>query len=196
MISYTAKYKGLWEQLDRETKLQVKQHVLSTLASSDRDVRKAAGIAVAGICKVELPIGEWTDIIDVLCQTSQNENKNIQLASVTTLGYISQEVTTRDLNDESIGKVLSCFYTLLNNSADLELLEITLVALLNFIPFTKRFFENKVKNDISILILHFFLNFAHYLKKIYPTFLKNHFLKKHNTFFLKSPPFLKKSPSF
>jgi importin subunit beta-1 len=145
MISNTPKYKGFWEQLDRDSKLQVKQHVLSTLASSDKDVRKAAGIAVAGICKVELPIGEWTDIIDVLCQTSQNENKNIQLASVTTLGYISQEISTRDLNDDSVGKVLSCIYTLLNGSNDFELLEVTLNALLNFLTFTRRFFENKVR---------------------------------------------------
>ena len=156
MISHTLKYKGLWEGLDRETKMQIKQHVLSTLASSDKDVRKAAGIAVAGICKVELPIGEWTDIIDILCQTSQNPNPYIQLASVTTLGYISQELSLRDLNDDHIAKVLSCFYTLLNNTADGELLEVTLNALLNFLPFTKRFFEIKV-NKINYYFLFIYL---------------------------------------
>lgn len=144
MISHTAKYKGMWLKLDRENKAKVKQHVISTLASADRDVRKAAGIAVAGICKVELPLGEWTDIIDLLCQTSQNSNQFIQLASVTTLGYISTEITTKDLNDDNIAKILSCFHNLINSSNDNELLEVTMNALLNFLPFTKRFFEKVV----------------------------------------------------
>lgn len=144
MILFTEKYKGQWELLNRETKGQIKQHVLSTLASKDNDIRKAAGIAIAGICKVELPLGEWNEIISVLCQTSQNENKFIQLASVTTLGYITQEISTRDLNDEQVCLILSAFYQILNVSNDTELQGHTIVSLLYFIPFTKRIFENKV----------------------------------------------------
>lgn len=154
MISYTPKYKGWWEQLDKDTKLQVKQHVLSTLASSDKDVRKAAGIAVAGICKVELPLGEWQDIIDILCQTSTNENKFIQLASVTTLGYISTEISTRDLNDEQVGKILNTLYTLLSNTSDFDLQDVCLNALLNFIPFIKRFFLNKDQKSLVLDIIY------------------------------------------
>lgn len=154
MVSFTPKYKGQWELLSREVKSQIKQNVLSTLASSEKDIRKAAGIAVAGICKIELPLGEWNEIISVLCQTSQNENPYIQLASVLTLGYITQEITTRDLNDDHVCQILSAFYQILNFSTNTELQAQTIISLLNFIPFTKRIFENKViiKNIIIFLI--------------------------------------------
>ncbi len=144
MILYTPKYKGQWEQLNQEIKLQLKQHVLSTLASSEKEIRKAAGLAVAGICKLELPIGEWQNIISVLCETSKNENKFIQLSSITTLGYISQEITVKDLNETQLGEILSALYEMLSKTVDAELQDVSLTALLNFIPFTKRFFENKV----------------------------------------------------
>jgi importin subunit beta-1 len=144
MICFTERYKGMWQALDKNSKVQVKQHVLSTLASSEKEVRKAAAFTVAGICKVELPLGEWLDIIDILCQTSQNENKFIQLSSVTTLGYIAQELELKDLDEVSVGKVLSSFYTLLNSSQDEEMLENALTGLLNYLPFTRMFFENAV----------------------------------------------------
>jgi hypothetical protein len=48
MISRTEKYKGLWEQLSGEVRKQIKECVLSTLASKDNDVRKAAAFTVAG----------------------------------------------------------------------------------------------------------------------------------------------------
>jgi importin subunit beta-1 len=137
MVSFTPKYKGQWELLSRDVKSQIKQNVLSTLASSEKEIRKAAGIAVAGICKIELPLG-------VLCLTSQNENNYIQLASVLTLGYITQEITTRDLNDDDVCQILSAYYQILNFSTNTELQAQTIVSLLNFIPFTKRIFENKV----------------------------------------------------
>lgn len=158
LILYTPKYKGHWEELSPEVKLQIKQHVLSTLASSEKDIRKAAGLAVAGICKLELPIGEWQDIITVLCETSNNENKFIQLASLTTIGYIAQEVSPRDLNENQLCAILSCLYEMLTKTTDLELQEVTLGAMLNFIPFTKRFFEI----NVSRLYIYFIRN-----KKLY-----------------------------
>lgn len=48
MILYNQQFNGKWEQLDKEIKMQVKQRVLSTLASSEKDVRKAAALSVVG----------------------------------------------------------------------------------------------------------------------------------------------------
>ncbi len=144
MITITEKFKGQWSLLSPDIKAEIKQRVLSTLASSNNDIRKAAGLAVAGMCKTELPLGEWPQIIDILTQTSQNENKNIKLASIITLGFIAQEITVNDLTDEEMCKILNAFHLLLNNTDDTDVISDTLEALLNFIIFTKRFFESKV----------------------------------------------------
>ena len=48
MIIYNQLFIGRYSQLDANTKMQIKDRVLSTLASSDKDVRKAAALAVVG----------------------------------------------------------------------------------------------------------------------------------------------------
>jgi hypothetical protein len=48
MIVYSPKYLGHWEKLDNNVKGSIKERVLSTLASKEKDIRKAAALAVAG----------------------------------------------------------------------------------------------------------------------------------------------------
>ena len=66
------KYTEQWFQLPQETKKMIKNNILSTLASEDIDIRKAAALSLAGICKVEIPKGIWIEIFDVLANTCQN----------------------------------------------------------------------------------------------------------------------------
>jgi len=58
MIAYNSLFSGRYSQLDPDSKIQIKNRVLSTLASSDKDVRKAAALAVVGklnkIFKIEI----------------------------------------------------------------------------------------------------------------------------------------------
>ena len=48
-------YTKEWFQLQEEIKKVIKDNILSTLASKDIDIRKAAALALAGICKIEIP---------------------------------------------------------------------------------------------------------------------------------------------
>ena len=82
--SYTPK----WYALLPEQKNTIKKYILSTLASSDSDIRKAAGLSIAGICKVELPRKEWVEIFEILRGTSINNDISIQLSSIITLGIL------------------------------------------------------------------------------------------------------------
>ena len=91
---YTDKYLNLSEQ----SKTEIKKNILSTLASGDVDIRKAAALTVAGICRVEIPKKQWLDIFELLLSTSQNENMNIQLSSLTCLEYIYEEIKPSDLS--------------------------------------------------------------------------------------------------
>jgi hypothetical protein len=48
MIRSNSKHAGKWEQLTADLKNNIKNFVLSCLASSNKDVRKAAALTVAG----------------------------------------------------------------------------------------------------------------------------------------------------
>ena len=141
-------YSPQWFNLNEEIKSVVKNNILSTLASNDIDIRKSAALTVAGICKLEIPAKQWLNIFDTLSSTSQNQDINIQLSSLTCLEYIFEEIKQSDLPLEISAKLLNTFYSLLNNDkiGD-DLAFYSLKAILKFLPFIKEFLKQTEQKD-------------------------------------------------
>jgi hypothetical protein len=151
LIVISPNHIGKWALLPIETKSLIKKTVLSTLASGDKDIRKAAALAVAGkvlnnlgICKLDVPNKEWPEIIKILCDTCLHENRNFKLSSIITLNYISQEVQPKDLSEEEICCVLQSLYLLLDRESDEEILENSIKAMLDYIPYLRTNFQKRV----------------------------------------------------
>ena len=135
-------YSIQWFKLSDDIKTLVKNNILSTLASSDIDIRKAAAFTVAGICKVEIPQKQWLNIFDVLSSTSQNDDINIQLSSLTCLEYIFEEIKQSDLPVNIVANLLNTFYSLLiKKDVKDDLYIYTLKAINKFLPFIKDFIK-------------------------------------------------------
>ena len=129
------KYTEKWFQLSEEIKQTIKNNILSTLASKDIDIRKAAALALAGICKIEIPQKIWLNIFDILCNTSQNENLYIQLSSLTALEYIYEEIQKGDIPNDTVANLLNNYYSLLTKeNADPQLSLATLYSIDKFLP--------------------------------------------------------------
>ena len=60
----------------------MKEAVLGTLATPSNVVRGQVASLVAGIAAIEIPRGEWTELISNLCNNSANEDVNVRLASL------------------------------------------------------------------------------------------------------------------
>ena len=105
-------YSSQWFNLNDKIKTVVKNNILSTFVSSDIDIRKAAALTVAGICKIEIPQKQWLNIFNTLSNMCQNEDINIQLSSITCLEYIFKEIKQSDLSLET-NNLLNTFYSLL-----------------------------------------------------------------------------------
>ena len=135
-----AKYTEQWFKLSEDVKKVIKENILSTLASKDIDIRKAAALSVAGICKIEIPKGQWLNIFDTLINTSQNNDINIQLSSLTTLEYIYEEINQGNIPNEIVANLLNTYYSLLNQEKiHPQLIINTLNSILKFLPFIKDF---------------------------------------------------------
>ena len=157
MITKT-QYTNQWNKLEREQKEKIKFHLLSTLASKEVEIRKAAGMSIAGICKVELPQKQWLDIFNILIGTSLNENLYIQLSSVTTLTFIFQDISVSDIPDNTVASILDCFYNILNKDTCVEELQLeTLNSLMSLLPFIQKFF---LDNNQKILLLNLIKKFT------------------------------------
>jgi importin subunit beta-1 len=84
--------------LDKEFKEQMKVAILATLASPKGLVRRQIAQILSAIASIEIPRKEWDELIPNLCTNASNEELNIRLASLTTLGYICDEVSPNDIS--------------------------------------------------------------------------------------------------
>lgn len=142
MIS-RSKYTEQWFTLPDDVKKAIKDNVLSTLASNQVEIRKAAALALAGICKIEIPRGQYLNIFDILSGTAQNDNLYIQLSSLTTLEYIYEEIKPGEIPNETVAKLLNTYYSLLNKeNSDPQLIVNTLVSVQKFLPFISDFIKD------------------------------------------------------
>ena len=98
-----------------------------------------------GICKIELPLGKWSDIILSLVNNSFNENMNFRLASLETLGYICEELNTKTINPKDVELILTSFIRNLNEeNCDINIAKICMNALLHSISLAEKNFKNPV----------------------------------------------------
>lgn len=109
-----------------------------------------------GIAKLEVPLNHWPDLFDILVNTSQNKNKNIRLASIVTLGFLAQEITPKEMNEENIGKSIFAIYQILNDENDKEIVMEAIQAFFFFLPFSKSIFANEANKHIiyKVIIKH------------------------------------------
>ena len=103
----------------------MKQAIIAQLADPDKNVRNQVSGVVAGISSLDIPRGEWSDLIPMLCNNAEHEDINIRLASLTCLGKICE-----DLHSESVpqNNRYQIIVALINN-LNLENLEICRVAM-------------------------------------------------------------------
>ena len=86
-----------WVNLDNNLKDNIKGAIVATLASPSQLVRGQIASLTATIAAIEIPRGEWTDLINNLCTNAKNEQLEIRLASLMTIGYICEELNPEDL---------------------------------------------------------------------------------------------------
>ena len=183
---------NIWLNLDQNFRNEIKKNILSTLISKDINIKKAAGLCIAGICKVELSRGLWTDIFDILINASQNADIEIKTTALITLQYIYEDVPTNCIKAETIIKLISNYYSLLSektndDKSNVYLIKSCLSSIDKFIPFleiiiskddSRLVFFNMIKiyllnNDeqIRVLSLRIFSNLIYTYYKYFESYM-------------------------
>ena len=65
---------------------------MAQLATESSLVRNQVASLIATIAQIEVPRGEWSELISNLCNNSSHENPQIKLTSLTTVGFICEEL--------------------------------------------------------------------------------------------------------
>lgn len=81
-----------WLKLDNESvRVPAKKIMMSTLASPVRAIRSVAAQVVASIASVEVPVKEWSDVVNILVNNiSTTTDHNLKAASFEALGFICE----------------------------------------------------------------------------------------------------------
>ena len=88
-----SKYEDYWlKHLDENLKHNMKEAIVATLASQHSLVRNQIANIVAAIASIEIPNKQWGDLLPMLCNNAQHDDFNVKLSSLTTLGYICEEL--------------------------------------------------------------------------------------------------------
>ncbi|KAF5017430.1 hypothetical protein F66182_10643, partial [Fusarium sp. NRRL 66182] len=78
------------QQTDDETKNRVKELTLQTLNSSNTQAGTAAAQVISSIAAIELPRGQWNDLLPYLVKNVSEGADHQKQASLTTIGYICE----------------------------------------------------------------------------------------------------------
>ena len=146
-LIFNEKIREKWISINIEQTLEIKNLILSSIASKVKEVRKAAGLVIVGICKVDLPRSKWPDILNVLIETSINSDLNTRLSSLDTLGMICEEVNlNKGINQQDVDQILTVLVkNLSGENIDFLVGQYVLNTLLNITPLACKNFKNKVK---------------------------------------------------
>lgn len=130
--SKVSEYADFWIKLDGDLKEQMKMAILATLASPSNIIRRSIAQIISAIASIEIPRGEWNDLLPMLCRNSMDTelNKDMKSASLTTLGFICEEIEPRDLSVELKDNIISSLVTNITDDKNLE--ELTILAITSF----------------------------------------------------------------
>jgi len=102
---------------------------------------------LASIASIEIPRKEWDDLVPNLCRNSENEDMNIKLASLTTLGYICEELYPEDLADTLKNNIILALTNNIKTDGPIEPMKLAIKALLYSIPYTRPNFQVAQERD-------------------------------------------------
>ncbi|KAJ7026728.1 armadillo-type protein [Mycena alexandri] len=86
-------YSNRWMNLSTEAKTKIKNDALLTLGSSSQKAGAFASQVVAAIAAVELPVGHWGDLIEILLGFINTQtNVNLRIATLQTIGFICESI--------------------------------------------------------------------------------------------------------
>ncbi|KAI8972612.1 ARM repeat-containing protein [Trametes punicea] len=95
-IARQTDYANRWLALDEGTRSKVKQDALLALASTAGKVGTVAAQVVSSIAAVELPQGQWMDVITLLLGfVSEQSNTNLRVATLQAIGFICEALQNK-----------------------------------------------------------------------------------------------------
>ncbi|XP_073525876.1 uncharacterized protein [Phyllobates terribilis] len=143
-----------WLSLDVAVKNQIKACLLQTLSSPVHDARSTASQVIAKVAGIELPQKQWPELIASLLSNIHQVPPHVKQATLETLGYLCEEVSSEVLDQDQVNKILTALVqgmssTEANNDVRLAATR----ALYNALGFAQANFNNDMERDYIMRVV-------------------------------------------
>lgn len=86
-------YSARWMALDVDARQKIKEGSLLSLASPQPRAGAVAAQVVSAIAAVELPVGQWPDLVEILLGfINTSDDTNLKIATLQAIGYICETI--------------------------------------------------------------------------------------------------------
>ncbi|CAG8614080.1 2754_t:CDS:10, partial [Ambispora leptoticha] len=139
-----------WLSLEETNRTNIKQTVFMTLSSADSRASSTAAQVVAAIAAIELPQGQWPDLIKNMLESIQNtDNSQLKQATLTAIGFVCESIVTAQS-----GSILTCIVSgARKEEQNQEVRRAALNALYNSLEFTRDNFEREGERNFIMQIV-------------------------------------------
>ncbi|EPS97330.1 hypothetical protein FOMPIDRAFT_1025098 [Fomitopsis schrenkii] len=147
-------YSNRWLALEDTTRNKVKQDGMMALGSPNTKIGTVAAQVVAAIAAVELPHGQWSELIEILLGFVNNQsNTNMRIATLQAIGFICETIKPEILAMRSNEILTAVIHGARKEepSADVQLAAIT--ALLNSLEFVRENFEREGERNYIMQVV-------------------------------------------
>ena len=137
-----------WLAFDAAGKAQIKNAVFGCLGSSARGARDVAAQVVSAAATIELPRGEWLDVIQALVtNVTSASTPQLKQSSLKVLGYICEEIDPDVLESQSNLILTAVIQGMRKEETDPDTRLAGTQALYNALAFVKKNFDNETERN-------------------------------------------------
>lgn len=147
-----------WVALDPTVKGQIKTALSQTLSSMVADARHTSAQVIAKIAAIELPQGEWPELVGSLLANmggpQLEQPSHLKQATLEALGYVCEEVSSEILAQEQVNSILTAVVQGMNSSETSNDVRLAAThALYNALDFAQTNFDNDMERDYIMRVV-------------------------------------------
>ncbi|KAF7320805.1 Importin N-terminal domain-containing protein [Mycena chlorophos] len=149
-----AEYANRWMALPNEAKTKIKNDALLTLGSTSTKAGSFAAQVTAAIAAVELPHGQWGDLIEILLGFVNNQtNVNLRIATLQAIGFICESIKPEILTLRSNEILTAVIYGARKEEPSTEVQLAAIHALYNSLEFVRDNFEREGERNYIMQVV-------------------------------------------
>ena len=137
-------------KISAEEKKNIRELVLGSLASNFKEIRTITSTLIASICEIEKPIEQkWPELLSSLTGNCFNDNLNLKLSAIETLGYVCEELSIKDISEGTLTNILNALVgNLKDNINNKDVIEYSIKAFTNCIRICEKYFGAEKERNI------------------------------------------------